>query len=84
MNNGPSSRKIAGEFCISAPSAGMTRIRFVGLATTASQPGDCRTPHEIAAQYLVREAFEGKNDLQAGRVFARLRGTIKMAAGGAR
>jgi hypothetical protein len=27
----------------------MTRIRFVGLAD-ASQPGKCRTPHEIAAQ----------------------------------
>jgi hypothetical protein len=27
----------------------MTRIRFVGLAD-ASQPGDSRTPHEIAAQ----------------------------------
>jgi DNA-binding Lrp family transcriptional regulator len=56
--------KTGSELCISSPSAGMTRIRFVGLARTASQPGDSRTPHEIAAPYLIRSGFQGKSDLQ--------------------
>ena len=33
--------------CISGPSAGMTRIRFVGLALTASQPGDSGHPTRL-------------------------------------
>jgi DNA-binding Lrp family transcriptional regulator len=44
----------------------MTRIRFVGLAF-ASQPGDRRTPHEIASQIGSPHA-----ELRQGRSCARL------------
>jgi DNA-binding Lrp family transcriptional regulator len=50
----------------------MTRIRFVGLAC-ASQPGNGRTPHEIAVQYVVRAPPQGKAALPATLVFAGLR-----------
>ena len=39
----------------------------------ASQPGNRRTPHEIAAQYLVRRPSQRKAALQATLVFAGLR-----------
>jgi DNA-binding Lrp family transcriptional regulator len=54
----------------------MTRIRFVGLARTASQPGNNRTPHEIAEQYLIRGRFRGKGGLHASRLFARLKAQL--------
>jgi DNA-binding Lrp family transcriptional regulator len=50
----------------------MTRIRFVGLAC-ASQPGNGRTPHEIAIQYVVRAASQSKAALPVSVVFAGLR-----------
>jgi DNA-binding Lrp family transcriptional regulator len=52
----------------------MTRIRFVGLARKASQPGafSRRTPHEIAALYLGRAHGEGKS-LPGRHLFAGLR-----------
>jgi DNA-binding Lrp family transcriptional regulator len=50
----------------------MTRIRFVGLAFKPLSPAACRTPHEIAANYLVRAGNEGKAALPGGAVFAGL------------
>jgi DNA-binding Lrp family transcriptional regulator len=51
----------------------MTRIRFVGLALKpASQPGSCRAPHEIAADYLDRAGQPRKAALQGAEVFAGL------------
>jgi DNA-binding Lrp family transcriptional regulator len=38
----------------------------------ASQPGSCRTPHEIADQYLVRRLRQSKAALPATPVFAGL------------
>jgi DNA-binding Lrp family transcriptional regulator len=56
----------------------MTRIRFVGLAC-ASQPGNGRTPREIAVQYVVCVPSQGKAALPATFVFAGLRTTRRIA-----
>jgi len=45
----------------------------------ASQPGNGRTPHEIAVQYVVRASSQGKAALPASVVFAGLRRNRRIA-----